>query len=147
MSVKLENDAIIRLVKQHKIRDQSEFLVHLRMAGIDMPQSTLSRRLKRLNVIKVQDYYKVLQEEAVARTPLLHIKAAAPNLLVLHTLPGHASSLAFQLDQKIYPVDGAAEPEFSGLLGTIAGDDTVLVIIRDESALERVMAVMATWLV
>jgi transcriptional regulator of arginine metabolism len=142
MSTNSEDELMLTLVAKYKIRDQADFLEHLKAAGVDMPQSTLSRRLRRLNIVKVQDYYKVLQGELVARIPILHVKTAPPNLMILHTLPGHASSLTFQLDQKIYPTEGAPDPQFAGLLGTIAGDDTVLVIVRDETVLERVASLM-----
>ena len=89
--------------------------------GHDLTQSTLSRRLKRLGVQKVQGRYRRV-EAPVAALPEVTLAVAPPNLLVLRTAPGFAQALALSLDA--HPV--------AGLLGTLAGDDTVFVAVLPE---------------
>ena len=66
--------------------------------------------------------------------PIYKIDAAEPNLLVLHTHAGYASSLAENIDRALTDLEG------SGVLGTIAGDDTVLLIVQNKEALQKIFS-------
>ena len=112
---------ILRLLEASPITDQGELLVHLAEAGHELTQSTLSRRLKRLGVAKIQGRYRHLEPSAQAR-PEVSIVEAPPNLLVVRTAPGFAQALGLLLD---------AEP-VAGQMGTLAGDDTVFVAVLPE---------------
>ncbi len=134
----LENE-LKRIIENNELAEQSEIQDKLREKGIDLPQSTLSRWLKKLNIIKVHDRYQIVNQEPKARIPVLSIKVALPNLVVLRTLPGHASSLAYQIDQNMdkaetLTMDSPVDP-YKGVIGTIAGDDTILVIMQDKESL------------
>ncbi|MDX5596187.1 MAG: hypothetical protein O7160_02400 [Wolbachia endosymbiont of Andrena labialis] len=59
-------------------------------------------------------------------------------LIVLHTQPGQASSLAYFLDQK-YVIYSLNNSKNIGIIGTIAGDDTVLLIIKSKAELNKVL--------
>ncbi|HSP68044.1 MAG TPA: hypothetical protein VLN48_09975 [Bryobacteraceae bacterium] len=116
---------ILKLIRSRPLRTQEELARALRTVGIRATQVTLSRDLRDLRLVKTAEGYAQPAEAApagpdlgtVLREFLLDVRAAQ-NLLVLITPPAHASSLAEALDR-------AAWPEITG---TIAGDNTVLVI-------------------
>ncbi|KAB8031756.1 ArgR family transcriptional regulator [Fluviispira multicolorata] len=126
---KKDDEVILNLIRSEKIAHQQELVAKLKRLGLSIPQSTLSRRLKKLGVVKVQNCYKILNSEIKTFIPILEIKVSPPNILILHTLPGHANSLAFQLDQNIvHGTNEILKKRYDSLMGTVAGDDTVLVI-------------------
>jgi transcriptional regulator of arginine metabolism len=112
---------ILQLLEATPIADQSDLLARLEAQGHELTQSTLSRRLKRLGVLKVQGRYRRV-EQGAQTLPEVTITEAPPNLLVLRTAPGFAQALGLSLD---------AEP-LPGQMGTIAGDDTVFVAVLPE---------------
>ena len=137
---------IVELVAHHEIRSQSELAGLLAEQGVEVTQATLSRDLVELDAVKVRtpsgalvyavpgeggDRRPVAPGESAAGAvrlarlcgELLVSAEASANLVVLRTPPGAAQFLASALDK-------AELPE---VLGTIAGDDTVLVIGRDPS--------------
>lgn len=130
----LEN-LLIKIIVNHDLSEQSQIQEKLLEAGVDIPQSTLSRWLKKLNIVKINHRYQMLNQGALTRIPVFSIKYSLPNIIVLHTLPGNANALAYQIDQKMPKTDTTLDDPYSGVLGTIAGDDTVLIIMQDEKAL------------
>jgi transcriptional regulator of arginine metabolism len=112
---------ILHLVEAHPIADQTDLLDRLSAEGLELTQSTLSRRLKRLGVQKVQGRYRRV-EGAAQVLPEVTITEAPPNLLVLHTAPGYAQALGLSVDADPAP----------GQIGTLAGDDTVFVAVLPE---------------
>ena len=123
-----------QLVAGREARCQEQLLRLLEQEGFEVTQATLSRDLKQLRVGKLPDgrggYRYVLPEAGTAgpdsslvedfRRGFLTIEFSG-NQGVIKTLPGHANSVAFALDNL----------RIRGVLGTIAGDDTILVIPRD----------------
>jgi len=116
---------ILKLVRSRSLRTQDEVARALRAVGVRATQVTLSRDIRELGLVKTADGYAQPAEAApagpdlgtVLREFLLDVRVAQ-NLLVLITPPAHASSVAEALDR-------AAWPE---IVGTIAGDNTVLAI-------------------
>jgi transcriptional regulator of arginine metabolism len=128
-NMKTEDDIILEAVKGKIITHQNELVAILKSLNVDIPQSTLSRRLKKLGIAKINNQYTILGTRPRIQNPILSIKVSMPNIIVLHTLPGHANSLAIQLDEKIsFESKNTLHDAYSTLCGTIAGDDTVLVL-------------------
>lgn len=144
---------IIELVTQHQVRSQGELATLLGEQGIAVTQATLSRDLVELDAFKVRnpDGFLVyaVPGEGGDRSPaapretaaaldrvtrlcaeLLVSADASANLVVLRTPPGAAQFLASAFDRA----------EFHDVLGTIAGDDTVLVISRDPAGGQELAA-------
>lgn len=131
------DNMIITIVQTESIAEQSDLQHSLQRRGMTIPQATLSRRLKKLKIAKIAGYYKPV-DYAQANVPLVvHMKCAEQGLIVLHTHPGNASSLAYYLDRKFVTFNPEQAME-SGILGTIAGDDTVLVILTSPKAQDKV---------
>ncbi len=112
---------ILRLLDDAPTTDQGDLQARLKAQGHELTQSTLSRRLKRLGVQKVQGRYRLVEAGAQV-LPEVVIAEAPPNLLVLRTAPGFAQALGLSLDGDPVP----------GMVGTLAGDDTVFVAVSPE---------------
>jgi len=130
------NQRIIDIITHESIADQHALLARLTEAGECVTQSTLSRRLKKLNVTKEGGIYAKADHARPGGNALRSVEMAPPVFLVAHTLPGFANAIAAQLDdcipgkQEGRPVAPGASDVLKGILGTIAGDDTVLIIAR-----------------
>ena len=135
---------ILRLVSHERIANQEDLRRRLAQQRLRVTQATLSRDLQELKLIKTMDGYKTgtaLPEENTSVPPLtralreflLDIRPAE-NLLVLKTPPSGAQPLAAA-------VDGAKFPEIAG---TIAGDDTVLIITPNRRTRESLQKKIET---
>lgn len=131
---------ILNLVQKQDIKEQTELQEILKKHGYDVPQATLSRRLKHLKVAKVGGVYKIVEFSMATLPPILGMKLSDFGLIVLHTYPGHANSLAYYIDQKY--VHPTLANQQSDMLGTIAGDDTVVIIARNKEAMEVVVKML-----
>jgi transcriptional regulator of arginine metabolism len=123
---------ILKLIRSRRLHTQQELARALRAVGVPATQVTLSRDIRELGLVKTPDgYAQVAAESApagpdfstVAREFLLDVRLAQ-NLLVLRTPPAHANTVASALDHADWPE----------VAGTIAGDDTVLVVAPDAKA-------------
>ena len=124
---------ILKQVRTGGVHTQEQLSERLRAVGIEATQVTLSRDIRELGLVKSSSGYQEVGSAApppdvaeVASEFLTEIRLAH-NLVVLKTSPGGASPLAVALDQANWPE----------VVGTIAGDDTVLVITADERAAEK----------
>ncbi|HFI0035445.1 TPA: arginine repressor [Streptococcus suis] len=133
------HELIKNMIHQEKIGRQTDIQKRLESQGIIVTQTTLSRDLRELGVIKIHEngrsfYSLVIEEEGVNFVELLAQYAykveRASFILVLHSDLGEAALMANIID--------AEKP--SSILGTLAGADTLLVICRDEEAAQQVEA-------
>ncbi len=126
--------AILDVIAKDAIATQSELKDRLKARGIEADQATLSRDVRELGLVKTSEdgaHYRYAPLEALA--PPIHMKASAilarlvrkiecsGNLLVLKTDPGEASPVGLALDRIGWPE----------VAGTVAGDDTLLVVVRE----------------
>jgi transcriptional regulator of arginine metabolism len=125
-------DAIRELLREEEISSQEELIDKLSRRGLHTSQPVLSRDLRALNVAKQAGVYRLHEEERV--TPLEALKSLLRSIrpvqhfLLMRCEPGAASAVARALESEA--------PE--GLVGTIAGDDTVLVALATHAASQRV---------
>ena len=132
------HDAIARLVRSRRVQSQSELQGLLRTSGVDANQATLSRDLRELGATKGPDGYALpgagepagADELTRMARQWLQSATAAGNLVVLRTPPAGSQPLAIAIDRE-------PPPE---VVGTLGGDDTVLVICPDEQAARRFAA-------
>jgi transcriptional regulator of arginine metabolism len=127
---------ILRLVTDARISNQEELRRRLAAQKLRVTQATLSRDLQELRLVKTHEGYKqeaALPEESTGLPSLTHALGEflldirpAENMLVLKTPPSGAQPLAAA-------VDGA---KFGEIAGTVAGDDTVLIVTPDRKARE-----------
>ena len=143
MSSRIDLDKhILNIVQNFDIREQIDLQKYLKKRGYDTPQATLSRHLKRLKIAKVNKKYEILDHKQFQSLPIvLNIKISDFGIIVLHTYPGNANSLAFFLDKE-YVSFALKEQKTSPILGTIAGDDTVLIITKNESSIKETVKLL-----
>ena len=138
---------ILRLVREHAVPSQEALREYLVKQGFDVTQATLSRDIRDLGLIKVPDtdgvsHYEAPEESILPAPPitamipslLLKTDGVGP-LLVLSTPTGSASALAAALDHEEWPE----------VIGSIAGDDTLLMITRsvaERKKLEKRLAAL-----
>lgn len=129
--------AIKRIIRAERIDSQERLLQFLDREGFHVTQATLSRDLKLLRVGKQPTgsegyFYSLPSEEERRERDRSYVEDfvrgyvsldASGQLAVIRTLDGHASSVAIAIDHL----------GFAEVLGTVAGDDTVMVALRDNS--------------
>jgi transcriptional regulator of arginine metabolism len=130
MNKSYRHGQILNLIGSRTIQTQEELAHALKDLGVAATQVTLSRDIRELGLVKTADGYKQIVREpsgpdfaSVAADFLLDVRVAQ-NLIVLKTSPANASTLAAALDRERWPE----------VVGTLAGDDTVLVISPDSDA-------------
>jgi transcriptional regulator of arginine metabolism len=129
------HERIAALIRQADVRSQTELAERLALDGIQVTQATLSRDLEELRAVKVRGAYLIPEDGERALRPaeqataklirllreLLTSVDCSGNLVVLRTPPGAAQFLASAIDRTGLP----------DIVGTIAGDDTILVVARE----------------
>jgi transcriptional regulator of arginine metabolism len=132
---------ILSIVQTQEIPEQGDLQKILKERGYDIPQATLSRRLKKLRIAKIAGIYRVIDFNTPNLPLVLNIQISDSGLIILHTHPGNANSLASFIDRKYV----AYSPQFidkSEILGTIAGDDTILLIVKSKAYLASVLQLL-----
>ena len=132
-NTKLRQQAILDIIQAGPVFSQDELALRLQEQGITSTQATLSRDLKALRISKVpgEGYVVPARGRSLSAdftSGILRIQFSA-NLGVIRTRPGLANAVAIVIDsQMVFPV-----------LGTIAGDDTILLILREGSVAGEVL--------
>jgi transcriptional regulator of arginine metabolism len=133
--------AILDLLRSYRVGSQEALRERLQKAGIDVTQATLSRDVRELRLVKIPGAdgvpYYTLPEEWENTPPLesllptLYVSSdGTGNLLVLRTMTGGAQAVGSAIDWEEWPE----------VLGTLAGDDTVLLILRNAKQFRAVKA-------
>jgi transcriptional regulator of arginine metabolism len=140
MNKALRQRAILEALRHGTIANQEELQRALRKRGFKVGQATLSRDIHDLNLSKTANGYVIPQGEGGASLALPPVQRLvrefvldvrpAQNLLVVKTIIGSAQPVAAALD----------EQEWEEVVGTIAGDDAVLIVCPDKDAARKVAA-------
>lgn len=138
MNKTLRQRAVLETVRQGNISSQEDLQRALRKRGFKVTQATLSRDIRDLNLSKTAAGYALPQGEGSAAPALPPVKRLvrefvmdvrpAQNLLVIKTIVGSAQPVAAALD----------EQGWDEVLGTIAGDDAILIVCPDKDAARSV---------
>jgi len=134
MSKAYRRGQILKLIRSKRIMTQEDLARELAELGIAATQVTLSRDIRDLSLVKTREgYQEIAPDEArpgfsTMALELLQDVRCAQNLVVLKTAPGNANALAAALDSEQWPE----------VIGTIAGDDTILVIAPDNATADSV---------
>lgn len=159
---------LLELVGSHKLHTQEEVAAALESAGFQVTQSSVSRDIAALRLVKDSGVYRragasshfavgsqhrggssgetseddsadswnrngsVGEDLRPLTESVLSCTIAGPHMIVLHTPPGEAGRAALSIDRSAWP----------GVVGTIAGDDTIFLAIRDERAQRHVLSVL-----
>ncbi len=137
------HNKIKEIIDNNKIETQEDLAAALRAGGIDVTQATVSRDIKELMLIKVPDanghyHYAYPKEhsmmvtndrlERIFHDSIVNIRNS-DSLIVIHTLPGTAQSVAFAVDYLKWPE----------AMGSIAGDDTVFIAAENKEGIQALL--------
>lgn len=133
-NVKTRQSALVEIVEAENIFSQEELMDRMSQRGITTTQATLSRDLKALNIRKLPSEGYKLSRAAHTASPsvvngIVRVEISFP-LCVIRTQAGYAAAVATYLD--LHPTDS--------ILGTLAGDDTVLLGLRQGYTPQQVLA-------
>lgn len=123
-------EEIRRIVRQERIRTQRDLVDRLKSEGYVCTQATVSRDITEMGLRKLPEGVYVLAEDLHLQrmiSELVTSVAHTNNLVLVKASPGTAPGVAAALDAA----------EYENILGSIAGDDTVLVITADEESAQR----------
>jgi transcriptional regulator of arginine metabolism len=131
--------ALLDIIRKHRVTSQEALRELLLERGFGITQATVSRDIRELRLVKVPaaegtSHYTLPEEwentpPLESLLPALFVSAEGTgNLLVVRTMTGGAQAVALAIDWEEWPE----------VLGTLAGDDTILIILRDPSALDAV---------
>jgi len=137
-----------RIILENKIASQDELLESLRKAGFELTQATLSRDLKELRVGKLADpvrgnvyilHEQLKQNNQPSNIPSIPVNSVLSvifsyHLCVIRTFPAFASTVATYIDNS----------QLAELAGTVAGDDTIMVIPREGYTRKDILKALGT---
>lgn len=142
--------AILDIIHHEVIRTQEELAEFLRVRGMEVTQATVSRDIKELGLIKVpmskdESRYAAPGETTAVPAPerlrrllrdtVTHVDYSF-NIVVVRTLPGHAHAVAAAIDGS----------HWHEAIGTVAGDDTILIVVKPLEAIEGLVDKIQGWL-
>lgn len=129
MNKKQRQQKILSLIRAKPVGTQEDLRSLLEKTGVPATQSSVSRDLEELGVVKHHGHYTLLRTNGVAVRGLLSLDQAGESLVIARTVPGLASGVAVE-------IDAAAIPE---IVGTIAGEDTIFIAVRDAKSQRAAM--------
>lgn len=112
---------ILSLIQAKPIGTQEELSSLLERAGMPATQSSISRDLEELGVIKHHGRYLLPRTNGAAARGLLALETAGSNLVIVKTEPGLASAVAVDIDRETIPE----------IVGTLAGEDTIFIAVNE----------------
>lgn len=124
MNKQKRQQKILSLIQAKPIGTQEDLRALLERAGVVATQSSVSRDLEELGIVKQHGHYTLPRANGNAARGLLSLDQAGDSLVIARTLPGLASAVAVE-------IDAAA---LADVVGTIAGEDTIFIAVRDAKA-------------
>lgn len=124
------HQAVLELLDRELISNQEDLRTRLFDEGFDVTQATLSRDLKELGVVKSVSeagMYKYARRDSVDGIPIISCQKSG-NILVMRTSAGMAPAAAYRIDSYNMPE----------VLGTVAGEDTLFVVVAEGVAVDSV---------
>jgi transcriptional regulator of arginine metabolism len=138
ISKKARQSIILKTIGKRVIRSQEELSSFLAGEGVEATQATLSRDVRELGLVKVRGSYQAPgaiqpgpSTDSVRRALEQFVigTGASGNIVMIKTTPGNAHSIGAVLDAAQWPE----------VLGTVAGDDTIFVLLRNRSSGKKVL--------
>ncbi|HLA40593.1 MAG TPA: arginine repressor, partial [Candidatus Glassbacteria bacterium] len=133
MDKKERRSLILHIVSGEPVRSQQELIKRLRERGVATTQATISRDIREIGLVKATDgggsfRYRLsdlpTHHTAQMNGRVVKYISESSNLLVVHTRPGFAQSVAASIDQL----------SWREIIGTVGGDDTVLIVLNAPEA-------------
>jgi transcriptional regulator of arginine metabolism len=129
MRKSLRQKKLLSLVRAKRFANQAVLRDSLERAGFPTTQSSLSRDLEELGIVKHRGHYAIPKSESGAARGLLSLDLCGENFVIARTEAGLASGVAVE-------IDGAV---ISEIVGTLAGEDTIFIAVPDAKAQRTAM--------
>ena len=120
---------ILNLIRAKRMGTQEELRAELERSGVPATQSSVSRDLDELGVVKHHGFYALPQANGDAVRGLVGLDVAGDVLVIAKCLPGRASAVAVEID----------DAAIAEIVGTLAGEDTIFIATRDQKSQRAVM--------
>ncbi len=120
---------ILNLIRAKPIGTQEALRAHLERVGVPATQSSVSRDLEELGIVKHHGRYALPHANGDAARGLVSLDIAGDVLVVARCLPGRASAVAVEID----------DAALSEIVGTLAGEDTIFIATRDQKSQRAAM--------
>ena len=129
-SKRVRQARILEIIRGHRVESQESLSALLRDNGVEAAQTTISRDIRELGLVKIRGNYQAAAAPPAAASSgaLKNVFVqfvirtdAAGNIVVIRTTPGNAHSVCVALDAAEWPE----------VVGTVAGDDTIFVLARN----------------
>ena len=115
---------LLSLIRAKRIGTQEHLRAHLERAGVPATQSSVSRDLEELGIVKHHGAYALPHANGESARGLLSLDLAGDVLVIAKCLPGLASAVAVEIDNAAIPA----------IVGTLAGEDTIFIAVRDQKS-------------
>jgi transcriptional regulator of arginine metabolism len=129
MRKNLRQKKLLSLVRAKPFANQAGLRDSLERAGFATTQSSLSRDLEELGIVKHRGHYAIPKSNSGAARGLISLDLCGENFVIARTEPGLASGVAVE-------IDGAV---ISEIVGTLAGEDTIFIAVGDTKAQRTAM--------
>jgi transcriptional regulator of arginine metabolism len=120
---------IINLIRSNSIGTQEELSELLSKADFSVTQSSVSRDLDELGIVKSNGFYAIPQKDKRENFGLQTLEIAGENLIVAKCESGLASAICVRIDRE----------KIEEIVGTIAGDDTIFIAVRNHKEQKAVL--------
>jgi len=124
MTKRIRQQKILEIISSKRIESQQELAEELLKRGIGATQSSVSRDIVELELIKSGGFYSQPDDDLSISSPLVDIETAGDHLIIIKTEIGLAQPTALTIDRA----------KIGEVIGTIAGDDTIFVAVRNQAA-------------
>jgi transcriptional regulator of arginine metabolism len=115
---------ILEIINEQPIATQQELAARLARRGFSATQSSVSRDIVKLGLTKLDGYYIAPEDAVQVEGPITEIDTAGDNIIVVKTEVGLAQPAALTIDRA----------NINEIVGTVAGDDTILIAVRNAVA-------------
>jgi transcriptional regulator of arginine metabolism len=130
MQKETRQQKILSLIRARRIGTQDELTAHLERAGFPATQSSVSRDLVELGVVKHRGFYALPRSaNGAAARGLLSLEVAGDVLVVARCEPGMASAIAVEIDRAM----------IHEIVGTLAGEDTIFIAVHEHKGQRAVI--------
>ncbi len=129
MQKEKRQEIILDLINSNQISKQEDLTEMLERLGVIVNQSSVSRDLLELGVAKINGFYAIPPKTNYAGFGMTSLEIAGSNMIVAKTEAGFAGAICVKIDNA----------EFSEIVGTIAGEDTIFIAVRNKEEQEIVL--------
>jgi len=126
---KLRHQKTLDIISAQQIATQEELARELERSGFPATQSSVSRDIVKLGLTKLDGYYVAPEAAVKVGGPVIDLDTAGDNIIVVKTEVGLAQPAALTIDRA----------QINEIVGTVAGDDTILVAVKNAAAARLAM--------